>query len=205
MKDKKYKTILADPPWPIKWNTSAGIRTKHLEYMTMTVSEICEMDVKSIADRDCTLFLWTTNAFLPEALGVIRHWRFTYKMLYTWCKNNGMGSAPRNATEHIVIATRGCPESNRNAPMILNWINHSIGEHSEKPDIIRRIIEQISPAPRIELFARKQISGWDVWGNEVKSTIEWTQNNPLVADRKGRAGKSGGESPSLFAPVLPGC
>lgn len=169
---KKYKTIYADPPWPIKWNASAAIGKKHIEYMTMPISEICALDVRSIADDDCTLFMWTTNAFLPEALGVVKHWRFHYKLLYTWCKNNGMGGRPRNATEHMIIATRGEPKTDRHDAAILNWLEHPRTRHSEKPQAIRKVVEAISPEPRIELFARKAPEGWDVWGNEVESHIE---------------------------------
>lgn len=167
----KFKTIYADPPWPIKWSHSKKIRTRHLSYPTMPIAEIAALDVPSIADDDCNLYLWTTNQFLPEALWITRHWGFTYEMLFTWCKNNGMGGHPRNATEHLILASRGTLPclADRHDPMILNWINHPIGEHSEKPEIVRHIIEKISPEPRIELFSRKKIQGWTSWGNQIES------------------------------------
>lgn len=40
-------------------------------------------------------------------------------------------------------------------------------DHSRKPDKMREMIERVSYAPRIELFARAKTAGWDVWGNEV--------------------------------------
>ena len=41
-------------------------------------------------------------------------------------------------------------------------------EHSRKPDCVReRIVELCGDLPRIELFAREEVSGWDCWGNEV--------------------------------------
>ena len=39
--------------------------------------------------------------------------------------------------------------------------------HSEKPIEMRQMIEKVSYEPRIELFAREEIDGWDCWGNEV--------------------------------------
>lgn len=168
-----YKTIYADPPWPIKWNGSAAVGKKQLAYPTMPIAEICALDVPAIAAPDCTLFLWTTNAFLPEALGVVRHWRFHYKMLFTWCKNNGMGGHPRCATEHMIIATQGEPMSDRHQSMTLNWLEHPrTNKHSEKPVAFRELIEKLSPAPRVELFARSAHPGWDVWGNEVCSDLD---------------------------------
>ena len=42
------------------------------------------------------------------------------------------------------------------------------GAHSVKPEEMRRMIEKVSYAPRIELFAREKHEGWDAWGNEVE-------------------------------------
>ena len=36
----------------------------------MTVSAICELPVREIVNANAHLYLWTTNAFLPEALEV---------------------------------------------------------------------------------------------------------------------------------------
>ena len=40
-------------------------------------------------------------------------------------------------------------------------------KHSRKPPQMRRVIEKVSHGPMIELFARYEVDGWDVWGNEV--------------------------------------
>jgi N6-adenosine-specific RNA methylase IME4 len=174
-----YRAILADPPWPIKWQRNAGIRTRELDYPTMPISEMCLMPVKEMAHKDgCTLFMWTTNAFLPEALGIVKAWGFTYEMLYTWCKNNGMGGHPRCATEHMIIAVRGTPRrGDRHDSMILNWGCYPLGKHSEKPEAIQTMIEKITEAPRLELFARRKRAGWHTWGNEVPNDVELVTPN----------------------------
>lgn len=47
-----------------------------------------------------------------------------------------------------------------------------IEEHSKKPEEARRRIEQLmGDVPRIELFARRETPGWDVWGNEVACSL----------------------------------
>ena len=44
-----------------------------------------------------------------------------------------------------------------------------ITDHSRKPDCVRdRIVELCGDLPRIELFARQKIKGWDSWGNQVE-------------------------------------
>lgn len=40
-----------------------------------------------------------------------------------------------------------------------------------KPEVFRAVIEKVSAGPYVELFARRPAPGWDVWGNEVKSTV----------------------------------
>jgi hypothetical protein len=32
----------------------------------------------------------------------------------------------------------------------------------------RRLVEQVSNGPRLELFGRRQVADWVVWGNEVE-------------------------------------
>jgi len=47
------------------------------------------------------------------------------------------------------------------------------GKHSAKPEAFQDIVEQVSPGPYLELFARRKRMGWSAWGNEVQSDIEW--------------------------------
>lgn len=183
MSNCKYVTVYADPPWPIKWSHDAQIGKKHLAYPTMPIAEIAALDIKSICAEDCNLFLWTTNQFLPEALWIVRHWGFNYEMLFTWCKNNGMGGHPRNATEHMIISTRGRTfRGGKHDTATLNWLSAPKGEHSEKPNAIRKIVEKISPPPRIELFARKRFDGWNVWGDEVSSDVQIPYSSGIVIE-----------------------
>lgn len=176
---KRYRTIVADPPWPIRWQGSAGrkgqaaggIRTRPLAYPTLTIAEIVALPVKEMAYDESNLYLWTTNQFLHEALGVARVWGFQYRMLWTWCKTNGMGGHPRNATEHLLVASRGTtPTLGRHAPATLNWLVHPALGHSKKPAVFMDKIEEFSPAPRVELFAREARVGWDSWGDESPGT-----------------------------------
>lgn len=174
----KYRTIVADPPWPLRWKMSPGVGTLHLDYATLPIAEIAELPIREWADDACNLFLWTTNGFLPEALGIVRIWRFEYRMLWTWCKPTGMGSHPRNATEHIVVATRGPVKQQlgRNEPQTLNWTCAPTQGHSVKPDVFNDTIERISEGPYLELFARRQRLGWDTWGNEALEHVQMTDS-----------------------------
>ena len=175
----QFKTIMADPPWPIKWQGGKSMGLRNLEYPTMAVAEIAEIPVKQLADNDCTLILWVTNGHLPDGLALTRLWGFNYEKLFTWCKNNGVGGRPRNATEHFIIATKGTPprQFDRHESALLNWIELPRGRHSEKPREFYPLVESFTLGPRIELFARRRQPGWAVWGNELPNDVELVPEN----------------------------
>lgn len=172
--DKKYKTILADPPW----KESGGGKIKRgadRHYPLMTTKEICALPVQQISDDNCHLYLWTTNNFLKDAFIVIESWGFTYITCITWFKNKqGLGQYYRGITEHCLFARRGMlPYKiiDGKRQQGLTGFYAPKEEHSKKPEIMRQMIERVSYMPAIELFARQKYSGWDCWGNEVLDNI----------------------------------
>jgi site-specific DNA-methyltransferase (adenine-specific) len=141
----------------------------------MSVEEICKLPVNNIADNDSVLFLWATYPNLPEAFKVIDAWGFEYKTVaFTWVKIYkdgkpfvGLGHWTRANAEICLLATKGSiKRANKNVSQIIISVPE---EHSKKPDEARdRIVMLMGDLSRIELFARQQPEGWDVWGNEVK-------------------------------------
>lgn len=47
-----------------------------------------------------------------------------------------------------------------------------VTQHSRKPDVFQDLIEQISPGPYLEMFARRQRLGWDTWGDEALEHVQ---------------------------------
>ena len=177
---KKYQIIYADPPW--KYSFSGTRAEKDDDYSTMKVDEICSLgiDLRPHLDNDCVLFIWMIWNRLEDCLKVIKSWGFEYKSCaFTWVKKNkasdtwfwGMGGWTRANSEVCLIATRGKPS--RLSASVHSVIDTPIEAHSKKPDEIRdRIVQLLGDLPRIELFARQKVEGWDCWGNEVESDIE---------------------------------
>ncbi len=174
---KKYQIILSDPPWNYADQTCEGTMADH--YKGMPVEDICNLKVGSIADVNGILFMWATYPKLKEALQVIDAWGFTYKTIaFQWIKLNpksgtpffGLGRWTRGNTEPCLLATKGKPK--RISPSVSQLIQAPRGKHSAKPAIVRNeIIRLVGDLPRIELFARENTEGWDVFGNEVKSDV----------------------------------
>jgi N6-adenosine-specific RNA methylase IME4 len=172
----KYGTILADPPWPERGGGKIK-RGADRHYALMSVSQIASLPVQSLAAPDSHLYLWVTNNYLPAGLSVLAAWGFRYITAITWAKDKiGLGQYFRGQTEHCLFGVRGKPGyrlgplGNRQQGTTL--ITAPRTRHSEKPQQLRAMIERVSCGPYLELFARDQVENWDVWGNEVLSSIE---------------------------------
>lgn len=164
----RYRTIVADPPWrvhqPPEWNCGkpAGRKNRSVPYATMTTSEIAALPVAAMAAESAHLYLWTINRYVEAAYGIARAWGFAPSTLLTWCKPRkglGVGGAYALTTEHILFARRGKGAFERRHGTC--WFQWPRGAHSAKPDAFLDIVEQVSPGPYAELFARRARFGWD--------------------------------------------
>lgn len=181
-----YDIILADPPWDYEnWNKKwheehAESRWAGRKYPLMPADDIRAMDVNSIASKDSVLFLWTISTMLPVALTVMESWGFKYKTVgFVWVKKNkiadslftGMGFWTRSNAEICLLGVKGKPLP-RISHSVKQIILTSRREHSQKPlEARERIVELLGDRPRVELFAREKVDGWDAWGNEINSDI----------------------------------
>jgi N6-adenosine-specific RNA methylase IME4 len=181
VKGRKFKTILADPPWQFQ-NKTGKVAPEHKRlqrYRTMVLSEIKALPVAQAASETCHLYLWVPNALLPDGLAVMQAWGFKYKTNLIWHKirkdggsdGRGVGFYFRNVTEILLFGVRG-----NNARTLapgrtqVNYLSSRKREHSRKPDEQYEIIESCSNGPYLELFARGEQPGWTSWGNEADET-----------------------------------
>lgn len=180
---KKFKTILADPPWQFQ-NRTGKMAPEHKRlsrYPTMKLEEIEALPVADIADDGCHLYLWVPNALLPDGLEVMKAWGFQYKTNIVWEKvrkdggpdGRGVGFYFRNVTELLLFGVRGS-NARTLAPgrTQVNLIRSQKREHSRKPDEMITLIERCSSGPYLELFARGKRDGWTLWGNQANLDYE---------------------------------
>lgn len=192
---KTYRTIYADPPWQFQ-NRTGKVAPEHKRlkrYETMSLDEIKQLPVSEAAGEKSHLYLWVPNALLPEGLEIMKAWGFEYKTNIIWEKvrtdgqpdGRGVGFYFRNVTEILLFGIHG--KNNRTLQpgrSQVNLIRSMKREHSRKPDEIIPIIEACSSGPYLELFARGDRPGWDMWGNQATPEYEpdWsTYSNHTVA------------------------
>lgn len=177
----RFSTILADPPWRFA-NRTGKMAPEHRRlrrYETMSIEEICNLDVASLANDNSHLYLWCPNALLPWGLRVMDEWGFDYKANLVWYKirkdggpdGRGVGFYFRNVTEILLFGVRGNMRTLAPGRRQVNMIRSRKREHSRKPTESYRVIEDCSPGPYLELFARDERPGWVQWGNELGEEI----------------------------------
>lgn len=146
-------------------------------YRTMTLEEICELPVSDVTAQNAHLYLWVPNALLQDGLTVMKSWGFTYKCNLVWYKTRkdggpdgrGVGFYFRNVTELLLFGVRGSMRTLPPGRRMVNIVPVQKREHSRKPDEFYDVIEQCSPGPHLELFARHHRVGWQQWGDELQS------------------------------------
>lgn len=181
----KYRTLVADPPWPYRTPGQfvEPVSDKNKadsvgRYGSMTMAHLKVLEPP--AEDNAHLYLWTTNAFMVEAHDLARAWGFEPKTICTWTKvqhddpsrvSMKMGYYFRGATEHFLFCVRGVLrlQSAEALPTAFLWPRLP---HSRKPDAFYDLVEQASPGPYMELFARRARFGWDYWGDESLGTAE---------------------------------
>jgi N6-adenosine-specific RNA methylase IME4 len=184
LKGRTFGTILADPPWRFA-NRTGKMAPEHKRlsrYGTLTSHEIKAIPVIQAAEEKSHLYLWVPNALLREGLEVMEAWGFTYKTNIVWHKirkdggpaGRGVGFYFRNTTELVLFGVRGQLRTLAPGRSQVNFIKSQKREHSRKPDELFSIIEECSPGPYLELFARGQRDGWQQWGNQAEDySITW--------------------------------
>ena len=177
---KKYQIIYADPPWDFKGQLqhtgkggpeSGGAR-RH--YNCLKLKDLKKLDIGSLCDDNCLLFLWSTNPHLDQAIDLLKAWGFQWATVgYVWDKQKvNPGFYTMSQCELCLIGKRGKIPQPRGARNMRQLVSKIRGRHSAKPEEVRKRIEEMFPLQRkLEMFARETAPGWDTHGDEVESTV----------------------------------
>lgn len=168
----KYATVVIDPPWPLSPLGWAEKRkngyAESLSYSLMSVDDIAAMPVSDVLDADAFVFVWTVNRHLSDTFGLLDAWNVRYAFTMTWVKNGGiqLPNGPAFNSEWIVAGKKGKPQFSDvkafNAANIWKRAGNSV-----KPEGFYDLLRRVTPGPRLDIFGRRRIAGFDSWGNEA--------------------------------------
>ena len=180
--DGKFRCLVVDPPWPMQ-KIEREVRPNQaavLDYPTMSLDEIRDFPIPDVAADDCHLYLWTTHKYLPNAWRIAEAWGFRYQCQMTWIKNVGMTPFSwMYSTEHALFCTKGNLKLERMG-MRLDFTAKVRG-HSAKPEEFYELVRQASPGPRLDVFSRREIEGFQGYGNELPAGNELGREPPKAA------------------------
>ena len=196
--NKKYQVIYADPPWDyggktqydksVIKNQNVGfeknifLSSASFQYPTIKLKRLKELNIESISDNNCLLFMWTTGPQMANSIELGEAWGFEYKTVaFVWDKMvHNPGRYTLSQTEFVLAFKKGKFPQPRGARNVRQFIQVHRGEHSVKPvEVIVGITKMFPTQEKIELFARNKYDGWDSWGLETdgKSMNIITQND----------------------------
>jgi N6-adenosine-specific RNA methylase IME4 len=174
---QRFGCILADPPW--RYANTATRGSVGPVFPTMTLSELAALPIAALAAPDAHLHLWVTDAFLLKVEPLIEAWGFHYSgAKLTWVKTTqtleqgmpqakiGLGNYWRHADEVCLLGTRGTLVAQHHQLPLWCMAPPPRDALCTKPDRARDLIEQLSPPPYLEVFGRRAMPGWTVWGNQ---------------------------------------
>lgn len=165
-----FDVISVDPPWPYEEGSknltsfdSVGRRVAN-PYPEMSIENIKKINMPLM--NDAIVFLWTTHKFLPDAFEILKEWNLDYKATLVWNKEKiGMGAWFRMQCEFCLVGIKGKPYWQNTT--FRDILTESRREHSRKPDLFFKMIEEITFGRRLEYFSREKRNGWEIYGNDI--------------------------------------
>ena len=182
---KKYNIIYADPAWDFKGGgiyQDSGRKDRSIssQYKLTKTNDMAKLPIKNITDKDAFLFMWCTDSHLKQGIELMEAWGFRYSTIaFIWVKQYASGSLCSNVgrwtmknCEIVLLGLKGTPLKYKQAKNIKQLVVAERTRHSVKPNEVRnRIVQLCGDLPKVELFARQNVLGWDAWGNECENSI----------------------------------
>lgn len=152
---QQFGCLYADPPLLGEEEADAFGRS------AVTIEQLVELPIAELLLEEAHVHLWVGSDWLAHAPSVFSAWGLEYCSSFVWVKPQGAtGRYWRMSHDFLLLGVKGSlPFRNRS---LTSWLRANRMTHGRKPERVRRAIQEVSPGPYLELFARKPMKGWTV-------------------------------------------
>jgi N6-adenosine-specific RNA methylase IME4 len=138
----------------------------------MTAEYVRRLLVAEAAGENAVLWLWSSNADLPAAFDVVRHWGFEHKTLLT-CPGRDARGPLVDRSWYCIVATRGTPAWGPVNQQALISRAGALGVlYPEGLNVFWEMVEASCPGRKAVAFSPTPRDGWTVLqGTEVEEIL----------------------------------
>ena len=163
----KYDVIVIDPPWQMeKIERDVAPEQVGFDYPTMSIDEIKNFELPS--EDNCHVFMWITQKHHRHGFDIFDAWGVKFICEFVWHKNGGFQpfGLPQFNHEYIMYGRIGTPQF-ADFKNFFTCFNAKRTGHSAKPEEFYETLRRVTAGKRIDIFNRRDIEGFDKWGNEA--------------------------------------
>lgn len=160
--EQRFSCVWANPTWP-DTEPNPGSSPSHTSATHST--QLTKLAVRDVVAEQAHLHLAAPAEFLSDAMRVIAGWGFTYRSVLVFGESpRCYGKYWRLTQSFLLLGVRG------RLPFRDNGLigQHEVDESSlaKRQEVLRKLIERVSPGPHLELFGDGPNPGWIVLGKE---------------------------------------
>ena len=165
----RYATVVVDPPWATGGHFGWSGDNPRPAHPYQTTADVQQFPIPATLADNAWVFLWTTAGKVADAVECLKAWGLCYRFQMAWVKGGGPkpSKGPQYNAEYVIVGSKGKPHFlDTKAFKLANPWPRNPDKTSAKPEAFYELLRRVTAGPRLDIFNRRFIEGFDGWGDE---------------------------------------